>query len=302
MGQSRLPSSVIVAMASKKHRLWHYLWHGFRNSWEGLDCKDREKLCKTHPNWVPPRPALDADGKPKRDNDSGEDFLFMHRTMIMIVNKILADEGDINYPWVQGWRYLPKPSDQSYPILPAYDSHRIPRERLELEKSVDRYWSYFSGLEKKFTDPDYLSSVTLGQLGSDIEFTIHNSMHIRWSEESKVGYMTEPKLGDPIDDIWNQPEYNWLGDEYSAHVHPIFWKLHGWVDDRINDWMRINQKEDYKWKGTWIGDTSILHLHDDHGQTPTHGDHELIANLEYLAGFLGSTGRRRSSFDLPEIC
>lgn len=100
----------------------------------------------------------------------------------------------------------------------------------------------FSGLEKKFTDPDYLSSVTLGQLGSDIEFTIHNSMHIRWSEESKVGYMTEPKLGDPIDDIWNQPEYNWLGDEYSAHVHPIFWKLHGWVDDRINDWMRINQK------------------------------------------------------------
>ncbi len=48
-------------------------------------------------------------------------------------------------------------------------------------------------------------------------------------------------------------------------------------------------------EGTWIGDTSILHLHDDHGQTPTHGDHELIANLEYLAGFLGSTGRRRSS-------
>ena len=47
-------------------------------------------------------------------------------------------------------------------------------------------------------------------------------MHIRWSEESKVGYMTEPKLGDPIDDVWNQPEYNWLGDEYSAHVNSVF--------------------------------------------------------------------------------
>ena len=59
--------------------------------------------------------------------------------------------------------------------------------------------------------------------------------------------------------------------------------------------MKINQKEDYKWKGTWIGDTSILHLHDDHGQIPAPEDHDLIANLEYLAGFLGSTGRRRSS-------
>ena len=88
----------------------------------------------------------------------------MHRTMIMIVNKILADEGNINYPWVQGWRYLPKPLDQSYPVPPAYNSHRIPRKRLELEKSVERYWSYFSGLEKKFTDSDYLSSVTLDSL------------------------------------------------------------------------------------------------------------------------------------------
>ncbi|WP_418301881.1 hypothetical protein [Lysinibacillus fusiformis] len=64
--------------------------------------------------------------------------------------------------------------------------------------------------------------------------------------------------------------------------------------------MIINQVEDYKWKETWIGDPAILH--DVHSHTATHGDHELISNLEYLAGFLGSTGRRRNSFDLPKIC
>ncbi|MCY8028860.1 Tat pathway signal protein [Bacillus inaquosorum] len=227
----------------------------------------------------------------------------MHRSMIMVVNKILADEGNINYPSVKGWRYLPKPSDQDYPVPPEYELPHDPvfEERIKETKSNERFWLYFAGLEKKFTDPDYLRSVTFGQFGSDIEFTIHNAMHLRWSEESpkEVGYRPEPKLGEPIDEIWDKPDYNWLCDEYSAHVNPVFWKLHGWVDDRINDWMRINQAENYEWKGTWIGDPSILHNHGvgDHPQ-----DNILIAELEYLAGFLGSTGRRLSSFDLPEFC
>ncbi|MFF8840286.1 hypothetical protein [Streptomyces sp. NPDC015130] len=30
--------------------------------------------------------------------------------------------------------------------------------------------------------------------------------------------------------------YDDLNDTFSSHVHPVFWRLHGWVDDRIEDW------------------------------------------------------------------
>jgi len=36
---------------------------------------------------------------------------------------------------------------------------------------------------------------------------------------------------------WSSPKYDYLGEFYSSHVNPIFWRLHGWVDDRIDDWL-----------------------------------------------------------------
>jgi len=32
-----------------------------------------------------------------------------------------------------------------------------------------------------------------------------------------------------------------LGDFYSSHVNPVFWRLHGWVDDRIEDWFAAHE-------------------------------------------------------------
>jgi len=47
--------------------------------------------------WEPPRPAReggqDSPGPPILDNDSGEDFLYMHRRMIGAVNERLAEVG-----------------------------------------------------------------------------------------------------------------------------------------------------------------------------------------------------------------
>ncbi|MGW4103666.1 hypothetical protein [Streptomyces sp. NPDC004976] len=43
-----------------------------------------------------------------------------------------------------------------------------------------------------------------------------------------------------VDPKWDDSAYNWLGDTYSSHVNPLFWKLHGWVDARIDDWMAAN--------------------------------------------------------------
>ena len=56
-----------------------------------------------------------------------------------------------------------------------------------------------------------------------------------------------------IDEKWDDPEYSWMGDFYASQVNPYFWKLHGWIDDRIEDWKTANDVTEMVWNGTWIG-------------------------------------------------
>ena len=63
-------------------------------------------------------------------------------------------------------------------------------------------------------------------------------------------YLQRVKLGQRGD----SPAYNWLGDTYSSHVNSLFWKIHGWVDDRIEDWKTANNVQGaIHWTGTWTG-------------------------------------------------
>jgi hypothetical protein len=64
-------------------------------------------------------------------------------------------------------------------------------------------------------------------------------MHMRWATEQP----RDPQTGLPairggydIDPRWDVAENDYLGDFHSSHVNPIFWKLHGWVDDCIGAW------------------------------------------------------------------
>lgn len=98
-----------------------------------------------------------------------------------------------------------------------------------------------------FTNPIYLSSLSLGALGSLIEFTIHGWMHNRWAN-AKGAVLPDPKTGEPkgrntfdFDSMWDDPKYDFLGEFYSSHVNPLFWRLHGWVDDRIEDWFNAHE-------------------------------------------------------------
>src|SRR3954467_9869332 len=79
-----LPAPVLEMLASREHRLLHSIWHGSRNMWLGL--KDSERAEITELGWAPPR-ASSTDSGPIINNGSGEDFLFMHRQMIMMVNE-----------------------------------------------------------------------------------------------------------------------------------------------------------------------------------------------------------------------
>ncbi|EEM80209.1 hypothetical protein [Bacillus thuringiensis] len=302
MALPQLPKSVVLMMASKEHRLWHYLWHGLRSTWERLTPEQQQSVLDVYPGWQPPRPSLDANGNRNRDNNSGEDFLYMHRIMMIMVNGILAKEGNPNYPWIQGWKKIPRPWDNDYPVPPSFSFDPSYDETLKQIKSEVYFWRIFAVQEQQFTDPDYLRSVTLGQLGADMEGTIHNGMHVRWSAKSPVGYRPNSALTDSVNESWNQPEYNWLFDTYSSHVNPIFWKLHGWVDDRIEDWKRINKADDYEWKGTWIGNPlphsihhhNHNHNHNHNAQMETQGD--IINKMEQLASILAQTGKWRGFY------
>ncbi|MDQ3688058.1 MAG: Tat pathway signal protein [Acidobacteriota bacterium] len=254
---SQLPQRVIHEMAQRHHRFHYYLWHRLRNSWPLLTKSERQAVRDINPAWTPSRPALDAARRAARDNDSGEDFLYMHRCMIAFANDILARVNDPAYPRVEGWRHMPPPGDADYPVP------EFPDSGLEEVKSADHFKHFISPWERKYTDPDYLKGVTLGQLGSDIEFTIYNDSHMRWTAPSPVGYRPSTALTQEIDAQWDAPIYDYMGDTYSSRVNPIFWKIHGWVDERIEDWKHAHGITGaIEWRGTWVGPTAYHeHFH-----------------------------------------
>lgn len=266
--RGRLPKEVIALMASRAHRMQHYLWHQTRNSWNRYSEETKSALKSL--GWEPPRPHQDKHGNIILDNNAGEDFLFMHRQMIKTVNTLLVKSTGDEFARVEGWSRLPRPGDESYPVPEPY-AHPDPflNSVAALTKTDEFFEKRLVYWETMYTDPNFLRSLTLGELGSRIEATIHDSMHMRWSSLPALGIRPDttsiPSPGPQnvlkIDPNWDVPEYNFLGDEYSAHVHPLFWKIHGWVDDRISDWMIANGVKigfhtglvDPDWTGTWQG-------------------------------------------------
>jgi hypothetical protein len=242
-------------------RFHHYLWHSARNGWLSYDAEEQEAYRRL--GYEPPRPALDRDRKVDLANDSGEDFLYMHRRMIEHVNERLEALGDPAYPRVQGWAEIPQPDDPDYPV-PA----RTPDGGEGDLKSDAFYSNRLARFEQRYRDPEFLSTVGVGELGARIEFTVHNWMHGRWSEPlTDARPDADPRNPSAIDSRWDDISYDWLGDFYSSHVHSTFWRLHGWVDDRIDDWARANGlTRPIEWKGTWEGPS-----HD-----PGHGPHRGI--------------------------
>src|SRR3569833_2325751 len=109
-----IPGEVAEMMAKREHRMHHWLWHEVRNNWYQYPRDIQQKIDDL--GWKPPRPVLDESGNPNLENDSGEDFFYMHRQMIADVNSTLAQVNDPNYSRVQGWLVPPPPDDGRYPV------------------------------------------------------------------------------------------------------------------------------------------------------------------------------------------
>ncbi len=78
-------------------------------------------------------------------------------------------------------------------------------------------------------------------------------MHFHWCNEP-------PANPNSLD-----TENDWLGSPFSSHVNKHFWKLHGWIDDRIAAWGDANGKEpdlSNGWEGPLDRITGEMHSAD----------------------------------------
>lgn len=249
-----LKQEVLDMVASLEYRLHHQLWHGSRDEWAGLS--DGKKAALRDLGWQPgPKNAERlAFGADMYTNGSGEDFFFMHRQMIGQVKAIDA---------VPAWKRVPRPgplanfdegSEASKVGNP--DGFALPEPWVVPDDVGTTHWLHdlrrnstlygrFQAWEAQYTDPAYLSRVTLGELGARIEWTIHNWMHMRWASiprDPSTGIAIPDGRADlDFDAKWLQPTYDYLGETFSSHVNPVFWRLHGWVDERIEDWFNAHE-------------------------------------------------------------
>jgi hypothetical protein len=297
-----LPREVVETMARRDHRLHHWLWHEVRENWLLYPDDVRQHIRDL--GWDPPRPALDEHGRPIFDNDAGEDFLYLHRQLLIRASGILARVQDPAYPRVLVWSVPPPPDDPRFPVPPAWfvptgrdeARRRAINEVLRREKSDEHYVTRILAWHRMFTDPGYLRRISLGTLGSLIEHTIHASMHTRWSAPPGGARPDPgPAEGHTIDAQWDDPRYDFLDDTYSSHVNPAFWSLHGWVDDRVEDWKLANGVYGNAfWKGTWVGRMPPVdpsQATGREGAVPSGGDGQADnAELEELVTVIGRCG------------
>jgi len=262
-GVTLLPS-VIEMLASKWHRLWHATWHTVRGQWQSFKSEEtRSEITKLGWGVVrPPRRKREDGGSLILDNGAGEDFLFMHRLMIKMVRDEYLRHG-LTPP--SAWKKLPAPDVAQVVYTPVKDANGVITFQRDASvsgnmvpstgdwvKTPDYFNSVMRQWEANYSSPSILSGMSLGALGNLLEFTIHNAMHNRWMSPARdpdTGeIITDPETGDPAErptfdfsDKWSSSKYDYLGEFYSSHVNPIFWRLHGWVDDRVEEWFKAQQ-------------------------------------------------------------
>jgi hypothetical protein len=247
-------------LASQDHRLQHAVWHTLRAVWWLPAITDQDRQDIAAKGWDVKRPPRTRQGALDLSNGAGEDFLYMHREMIGMVRGIYQQAGR---PMIAPWEDLPAPATpqvvyqgQPDPDDPAQvvfvrdgaaSGAAVPNPSSDAErwvKSPEYFATVMQPLSQVFRQPRILASMSLGALGNLLETTIHNAMHQRWASVARNPRTGQPELRDDFDfgPDWNDPRYDHLGEFYSSHVNPVFWRLHGWIDRRIDDWFAAQEQ------------------------------------------------------------
>lgn len=255
--RERLPYTAELRawLISPGHRLYHQLWHATRDRWHRLDSDRHQSLRALGWQPGPLGQERDARGKQRHNNGSGEDFLYMHRGMLRHARSMQD---------LKSWQRFPPPrpfighgiepfvkyleNHDGYSVPPAWESQGDDafNQWLRDVKSSEGYYGNFQVWEAQFQDPQYLSTLCLGELGSRIELGLHDWLHMCWAAVGRDPNSGYPMIYDrPADDFserWFRAENDYLADAFSSHVNPVFWAFHGWIDDRIEDWFYAHEQ------------------------------------------------------------
>jgi hypothetical protein len=231
-------------MAMRSHRIWHFLWHGIRNAWPEMAASERQQVrTRLGVAWA----RSDAETKAHPQADKGEEFLHMHRGMVQAVRALLGSD------MYEAWTAPPAPDSKDYPLPNGNTAD-----------SDAEYRNNVLPLHKQAIDPSFLRSKSLGDYGVWLETGLHNALHNRFADARKAGLEAMQGIFQTPQASWDVPNADYLGSTYSAHVNPIFYRLHGYVDARIDDWVRANgytsiadncngAPKCYQWKRLWEG-------------------------------------------------
>lgn len=250
-----LNPTLLAWLISPEHRLFHQLWHASRDKWHTLSEEKRDALRGI--GWQPgPRgQERDARGKRKDRNGSGIDFFFMHRHMLGSARSMQDLPSWLNFPTPQPELERDRQGFARY--FDNHDGFALPPTWLASDdaeytqwvsdiKTAETYHSNFQVWESRYRDPRYLSTLTLGQFGSEVELGLHDWLHMRWASVPRdpSNGAPVPFARDPADFSarWYAAENDFLGDPFSSHVSPVFWHFHGWIDDRVEDWFRAHER------------------------------------------------------------
>jgi hypothetical protein len=201
-------------------------------------------------------------------NGAGEDFFYMHRRMIKMVHAVYDNAGK---PRPNSWKQIPGPGLAQYVYVEKPDTSDPTKKSMHLDaensgamvppatkefmvqlggtlfwqfnKSPRGYSNLIRHVAGSLRNPRVLAQLTLGAYGNLVEMTVHNWMHMRWATLSRDRATNAPRTrGDyDIDPVWDDLKNDYLGDFHSSHVNPLFWKLHGWVDDCIAAWFAAHE-------------------------------------------------------------
>ena len=258
----------IDMLADPTHRLRHTVWHTVRGSWSApaLSEKGRQEIRAL--DWGIDDPPFTDEGRLDLENGAGEDFLYMHRRMILMLRDVYARAGktppeawatppdglgpQIAYrgerdPATNLISYVIDPEKSGLMVPPATpDFMRLTGESdfLFFNKTARGFRINMAQLARRLQSSAFAATMPLGAYGNLIEFSVHNWMHMRWASTPR-----DPETGLPevrpsfdISEKWSARHYDFLGDFHSSHVHPLFWRLHGWVDACIDVWFDAHEQ------------------------------------------------------------
>jgi N-acetylmuramoyl-L-alanine amidase len=219
-----VPARVRAVWAQSVRREHHNIWHFLRTDWSEMTPAEQVRF--TNAGWRPPPRLTPRTRAP--DAGAGIDFLGMHREMIAHTNAMLTLAADPAYTRVRGWN--PIPFTEAVPPADAVSAWA---------KTPARTFFYQQQVVYLYENDSWHRAKTIDEVGMELEAGIHNWMHMHWSD-----------VGPASSDVSVTNDY--LGSPFSSAVNDVFWMLHGWIDDRIAQWERVNGAS-ANLSGTWMG-------------------------------------------------